>query len=166
MPVSVSKEGVKHPLRPVSADARALLKHLGMPKAELSILLCDDAFIRDLNAQWRQKDEPTDVLSFAMGEGEGADVNPDLLGDIVISVETAARQGAALGLTLDQEIRVLLVHGLLHLLGYDHVDPADAPEMRAKEAELLAALGGGVGLVDRGDASPAEGEVVPSDGAG
>jgi probable rRNA maturation factor len=162
MPVSVSKQGVKHPLRPVSTDARALLKHLGKPKAELSILLCDDAFIRDLNAQWRQKDEPTDVLSFAMGEGEGADVNPDLLGDIVISVETAARQGAALGLTLDQEIRVLLVHGLLHLLGYDHIDPADAPEMRAREAELLAVLGGGTGLVDRGG----DGEVVPRDGAG
>ena len=162
MPVSVSKQGVKHPLRPVSTDARALLKHLGRPKAELSILLCDDAFIRDLNAQWRQKDEPTDVLSFAMGEGEGADVNPDLLGDIVISVETAARQGAGLGLTLDQEIRVLLVHGLLHLLGYDHVDPADAPEMRAREGELLAVLGGGTGLVDRGG----DGEVVPRDGAG
>ncbi|MES2641823.1 MAG: rRNA maturation RNase YbeY [Myxococcota bacterium] len=162
MPVSVSKQGVKHPLRPVSTDARALLKHLGKPKAELSILLCDDAFIRDLNAQWRQKDEPTDVLSFAMGEGEGADVNPDLLGDIVISVETAARQGAALGLTLDQEIRVLLVHGLLHLLGYDHIDPADAPEMRAREAELLAVLGGGTGLVDRGG----DGEVVSRDGAG
>ncbi|MDP2305333.1 MAG: rRNA maturation RNase YbeY [Pseudomonadota bacterium] len=162
MPVSVSKEGVKHPLRPVSADARALLKHLGMPKAELSILLCDDAFIRDLNAQWRQKDEPTDVLSFAMGEGEAAEVNPDLLGDIVISVETAARQGAALGLTLDQEVRVLLVHGLLHLLGYDHVDPADAPEMQAREAELLTVLGGGTGLVDRAAAAG----VVQGDSAG
>lgn len=162
MPVSVSKEGVKHPLRPVSADARALLKHLGMPKAELSILLCDDAFIRDLNAQWRQKDEPTDVLSFAMGEGEAAEINPDLLGDIVISVETAARQGAALGLTLDQEVRVLLVHGLLHLLGYDHVDPADAPEMRAREAELLAVLGSGTGLVERAGGT----EVVQRDGAG
>lgn len=150
MRVSVSKQGVKHPVRTVSADARALLRHLGMPRAELSILLCDDAFIRDLNAQWRQKDEPTDVLSFAMGEGDSAEVNPDLLGDIVISVETAATQAAALGLTLDQEIRVLLVHGLLHLLGYDHVDPADAPEMRAKENQLLGVLGGGNGLVARG----------------
>ncbi len=162
MPVAVSKQGVKHPVRPVQADARALLKHLGMPKAELSILLCDDAFIRDLNAQWRQKDEPTDVLSFAMGEGDDAALNPDLLGDIVISVETAARQAAAEGLTLDQEMRVLLVHGLLHLLGYDHVDPADAPEMRAKEAELLAALGGGTGLVDRAGS----GEVVQRDEVG
>ncbi|MDP2313031.1 MAG: rRNA maturation RNase YbeY [Pseudomonadota bacterium] len=164
MGVSVTREGVKHPARPVSTDARALLKHLGMPKAELSILLCDDEFIRGLNAQWRQKDEPTDVLSFAMGEGDDADLNPDVLGDIVISVETAARQAAALGLTLDQEMRVLLVHGLLHLLGYDHVEPEDAPEMRAREAELLTALGGGTGLVDRAHGDDAG--VVEPGGAG
>jgi probable rRNA maturation factor len=157
MGVAVSKAGVKHPVKAIQADARALLKLLGLPKAELSIVLCDDLFIQGLNLQWRQKDEPTDVLSFAMGEGDDADLNPELLGDIVISVETAARQGQGLGLTVEQELRVLLVHGLLHLLGFDHVDPADAPEMRAKEAELLAALGGGTGLVDR---ASAHGEVV------
>lgn len=156
MPVTVSREGVKHPTRAVAADARALLKHLGLPKGELSILLCDDAFIQDLNAQWRQKDEPTDVLSFAMGEGEDADLTPDLLGDIVISIETAARQGEALGLTLDEEVRVLLVHGLLHLLGYDHIEPDDATEMRAREAELLGVLGAtGAGLIHRAGESDA-----------
>ncbi len=150
MPVTVSKEGVKHPTRAVAADARTLLKHLGLPRAELSIVLCDDEFIRALNAQWRQKDEPTDVLSFAMGEGEDAGLTPDLLGDIVISVETAARQGAALGLSLDEEMRVLLVHGLLHLLGHDHIEPEDAAEMRAKEAELLGVLGAAhTGLIHR-----------------
>jgi len=157
MGVSVSKAGVKHPAKGIQADARALLKLLGLPKAELSIVLSDDPFIQGLNLHWRQKDEPTDVLSFAMGEGEDAGLNPEVLGDIVISVETAARQGQALGLTVEQELRVLLVHGLLHLLGYDHVDPEDAPEMRAKEAELLAALGGGTGLVDR---AALQGEVV------
>ena len=150
MPVTVSKQGVKHPSRGVSSDARALLKHLGLPKGELSIVLCDDPFIQDLNARWRQKNEATDVLSFALGEGEDADLTPDLLGDIVISVETAARQGASLGLSLDEELRVLLVHGLLHLLGYDHLEPDDAVEMRAREAELLGVLGaGGAGLIHR-----------------
>ena len=117
--------------------------------AELSVLLCDDPFIQTLNATWRQKDEPTDVLSFAMGEGEDAGLNEDLLGDVVISVDTAARQAETEGHTLEAELRVLLVHGVLHLCGYDHIEPDDAVEMRAKEAECLAALGGGRGLVAR-----------------
>jgi probable rRNA maturation factor len=146
----VSKEGVRTPARAVSADARRLLKALGLPDAELSLLLCDDAFIRGLNLQWRGKDEPTDVLSFAMGEGEDAGLNTDVLGDIVISVDTAARQAAEHGHTLDGELRVLLVHGLLHLLGHDHLEPDAAAMMRAKEAELLRVLGeGATGLVDR-----------------
>ena len=72
MPVTVSRQGVDTPARPVSNDARALLRHLGMPQAELSVVLCDDPFIHELNRQWRGKDAPTDVLSFAMGEGEDA----------------------------------------------------------------------------------------------
>jgi probable rRNA maturation factor len=154
MPVSVSRQGVKTPARPLSNDARALLRHLGMPDAELSVVLCDDAFIHDLNRQWRGKDAPTDVLSFAMGEGEDADVNPDVLGDIVISVDTCARQAAALGHAPERELRVLLVHGLLHLLGYDHEESeAEAAEMRAQEAVLLRVLGEDpTGLVERAGA--------------
>jgi probable rRNA maturation factor len=156
MPVAVSKQGVQHPTRALAADARALLKHLGLPRAELSVLLCDDAFIRALNRRWRDKDEPTDVLSFAQGEGEDGDLTPDLLGDVVISVETAARQGGEHGHPVDVELRVLLVHGLLHLLGYDHIDPDDAVEMRARESELLAFLGAaGDGLILRAGASGA-----------
>jgi probable rRNA maturation factor len=160
MAVSVRREGVDYPVRPIQNAARALLRVLARPKAELSIVLCDDRFIHTLNRTWRGKDEPTDVLSFAMGEGDDADLNPDLLGDVVISVETAARQAAVLGLGLPDELRVLLVHGVLHLLGFDHLDPADAVEMRAKEAELLAALGHGAsGLVARA-------ELVEPPGAG
>lgn len=160
MPVAVRGEGIAHPLGKIRTDARALLKAVGLPKAELSILLCDDRFIQQLNRHWRDKDEPTDVLSFAMGEGEDTGLNPEILGDVVLSVETAARQGAALGLGLDAELRVLLIHGLLHLLGYDHIDPADAVEMQGREAELLAALGqSGHGLVTRAtlDLPPAAG---------
>ena len=151
MPVAVTRAGVTTPARALSNDARALLRHLGMAQAELSVLLCDDAFIQGLNLQWRGKDAPTDVLSFAMGEGEGADVNPDVLGDIVISVDTAARQAAELGHAPERELRVLLVHGLLHLLGYDHEESVeDAAEMRAREVDLLRALGEDpTGLVER-----------------
>jgi probable rRNA maturation factor len=131
--VRVSREGTDHPVRPIQQDARTLLRALGLAPAELSILLCDDPRIRELNRDWRGKDEPTDVLSFAMGEGDDADLHPEILGDIVISVDTAAREGTPM--------RVLLVHGLCHLLGYDHIEEADAVEMRAKEAHLLAALG-------------------------
>ena len=154
MPVSVTRQGVSTPARPVSNDARALLRFLDMPQAELSVVLCDDAFIHDLNRQWRGKDAPTDVLSFAMGEGEDADVNPEVLGDIVISVDTAARQAAELGHAPERELRVLLVHGLLHLLGYDHEDSVEeAAEMRAQEAVLLRALGEDpTGLVERAGA--------------
>lgn len=136
MPVHVRRERVKLPVKPVREDARALLRALGLQKAELSIVLCDDPFIHALNREWRGKDAPTDVLSFPMEEG-------DLLGDVVISVETAARDATP--------IRVLLVHGLLHLLGYDHeTGDEDAAEMRAKENELLVALGEPPsGLVDR-----------------
>jgi probable rRNA maturation factor len=156
MPVSITREGVKHPTRRLLEDARSLLRHLQLSQAELSVVLCDDAFIRTLNAQWRGKDEPTDVLSFAMGEGQAIAGASGVLGDIVVSVETAARQAAALGHSLEQEMRVLLVHGLLHLRGFDHLTEADAGVMRAREAELLGVLGeASVGLVRRaGEASP------------
>jgi probable rRNA maturation factor len=153
MPVTVSREGVKHPVRPLGADARALLRHLGLPGAELSVVLCDDAFIHDLNRTWRGKDAPTDVLSFAMQEGEDGDLNPDVLGDLVISLDTAGRQAAELGHPMPRELRVLLVHGLLHLLGYDHETLDDAVEMRSREAELLRVLGEDpTGLVERAGA--------------
>ncbi|MEN9787169.1 MAG: Endoribonuclease YbeY [Pseudomonadota bacterium] len=153
MPVTVSREGVKHPVRPLGADARALLRHLGMPRAELSVVLCDDAFIHDLNRTWRGKDAPTDVLSFAMQEGEDGELHPDVLGDLVISLDTAGRQAAELGHPMPRELRVLLVHGLLHLLGYDHETLDDAVEMRSREAELLRVLGEDpTGLVERAGA--------------
>ncbi|MFZ5475714.1 MAG: rRNA maturation RNase YbeY [Myxococcota bacterium] len=143
--IDVRAEGVEHPTRATKADATKLLKHLGL-KADLSVLLCDDAFIRNLNAQWRKKDQPTDVLSFPMDED-------DNLGDVVISVETARRQAEEHGHSLERELRVLLVHGLCHVLGFDHeTGEADAAEMRAKEAELLALLGEDTaGLIRRTD---------------
>lgn len=123
-----------------------LLELLGQPEAELSVLLCDDAQIQELNEQWRGKDAPTDVLSFpqqeALAPGQLAEASEGaVLGDVVISVETAARQADELGHSLELELAVLLVHGVLHLLGHDHEPPADPAAMRAEEVRLLGALG-------------------------
>lgn len=105
---------------------------------EVSILLTDDESITMLNGEYRGLREPTDVLSFSQHEGDDEFApEENLLGDIVISVQTAKRQADERGADLDSEIDMLLVHGLLHLLGYDHVEPDDADKMFARQAELL-----------------------------
>lgn len=148
MPVEISVEGVEVDPEPVRIDAEWALDTLGLGAAELSVLLCDDATIQPLNREWRAIDAPTDVLSFPQEDADDAPVR--LLGDIVISVDTATRQAAELGHDLEAELRVLLVHGLCHLVGHDHHDAQDAAAMRAAEQRLLTALGhGDSGLVDR-----------------
>ena len=97
--------------------------------------------MRTLNRQYRGKDRTTDVLSFSLQEGRFGGVQPDMLGDIVISVPTARSQALAAGLSLQQELERLLVHGLLHLVGYDHERcAADARTMQLKERNLLKRL--------------------------
>ncbi len=100
----------------------------------MSVLVTGDDGIRDLNRRFRKIDRPTDVLSFEMEDER-------LLGDIVISVETAARQARDFKVSLEEELGRLVVHGVLHLLGYDHVKGgAQARKMRAKEEELMKML--------------------------
>jgi probable rRNA maturation factor len=115
------------------------------PGAEVSALFCDDAFIRKLNREWRGIDRPTNVLAFpAAGRAEKRgrpQDSPALLGDIVIAYETAAAEAAAAGLPLRDHTAHLLVHGFLHLLGYDHEEPAGAEAMEAVERAVLASLG-------------------------
>jgi probable rRNA maturation factor len=107
--------------------------------AELSVVLTDDASIRAINAQWRHKDEPTNVLSFPAPPAlPGA---PRLLGDIVIAHETTAREAKAEGKPFSDHLGHLAVHGFLHLLGYDHESDADAEVMERLEREILAKLG-------------------------
>lgn len=143
MPVAMRCQGVKYGVRPLKADALRLLTLAGHPDADLSVLLTHDRAIAALNAQWREKNEPTDVLSFPMDDEV-------VLGDIVVSLDTAARQAAELGHDLDTELRVLLVHGLLHLLGHDHEAPGEDAEMAAEEVRLLTGLGlPALGLVRR-----------------
>ncbi len=105
-----------------------MLRSIDLGSVELSVVLTDDVEIRELNGVFRQRDKATDVLAFAMREGEplggGAAVAPgssgEILGDVVISVETARRQAREHGRTLIAEMQMLLAHGLLHLIGYDH----------------------------------------------
>ena len=111
---------------------------LGLSEVELSILLCDDAFIHPLNRDYRGTDKPTDVLSFAMRE-EG-DPNDPVLGDVIISIERAQEQAQERGHEVGVELALLLVHGILHLLGYDHEDDEEAQVMEAKEKEILSTL--------------------------
>lgn len=114
-----------------------MLSALELPLAELSVLLTDDRGIQVLNREHRQKDKPTDVLAFPMHEGE-----PDphgILGDVVISLDTALRQAAARRRPLIEEVRFLLAHGLLHLIGYDHATPAEKREMVRMTHRLVRA---------------------------
>lgn len=115
---------------------------------ELSILLCNDNFIQKLNKEWRDKDAATDVLSMSQ-HIPGFQIAKLMLGDIVISIETAARQAEERGQTLLDEIRILMVHGLLHLLGYDHELSEEAEKEMEKEEEcILSELGWkGKGLI-------------------
>lgn len=143
--------------RTLRRRAHRLLFGLGRVEADLVIVLTDDAEIRALNRDYRGKDTPTDVLSFPQEQGEAMPLPPGMappLGDVVISVETAERQaaegalpriGAALAggagewAPLD-EVTFLMLHGVLHLLGHDHIEPDDAARMQAEEARWLPGL--------------------------
>jgi probable rRNA maturation factor len=140
MPVELSLQAVDWDEAPLLEDAEALLAHTDLQQAELSLLLCDDAFIHTLNRDYRGKDRPTDVLAFAQREGEGADPDDEILGDVIISIPTAARQAAERGHSTAREVQVLLVHGFLHLLGYDHGDDTEEAEMEAAATKLLSGL--------------------------
>lgn len=119
-------------------NAEDFLKLCGRSAAELSVVLTSDAGIAELNEQYRQKKGPTNVLSFSLQEGEDTAMAGNLLGDVVISVETAAREARQFKVSLHQRLRMLLIHGLLHLLGFDHERSArEAEIMFAREQELL-----------------------------
>jgi len=107
---------------------------------EAAILLTDDAEMRALNKQWRGLDKPTDVLSFP-GEGPEIPGQPQYLGDIAVGYETALCDAEAMDRPFEAHIAHLLIHGFLHLLGYDHIEAEDAKVMEPMEVELLAGLG-------------------------
>ncbi|UWQ79007.1 rRNA maturation RNase YbeY [Leisingera sp. S132] len=143
-------------LEPLAEDATvAVLAHFGLDPevCEISLLACDDARIAELNAEFRKKDKPTNVLSWpaeelGAEEDGGTPLLPEVdftgeipLGDIAISYDTCAREAAEAGKNLADHTRHLLIHGLLHLLGYDHIRDRDAALMEGIEVLLLGKLG-------------------------
>ena len=121
-----------------------MLAHLELSSVELSVALVDDATIQELNQTYRGVDKPTDVLAFALREGEPVPSyqgEPEPLGDVVLSVPTAKRQAERAARPLLDELTMLLAHGLLHLLGWDHRTAAEDRCMTAKTRELEAAAG-------------------------
>lgn len=113
---------------------------LGLEEAELSILLCDDATIKNLNRSYRKINRATDVLAFPMGEGPGPGIERGLLGDVAISLPTATRQARQRDRSIVDEVTFLLAHGLLHLLGYDHATDSQEREMTARTDALMRAV--------------------------
>ena len=117
-----------------------MLRALALEDAALSVVLCDDVVMRDLNRRYRGFDRTTDVLAFAMAEGPSMPkVAETPLGDVVISLPTAARQAQAAGKPVLDEVTLLLAHGLLHLLGCDHRTRAEERRMKARTDALIAA---------------------------
>jgi probable rRNA maturation factor len=121
--------------------ASAVMQREGLAPGEVSVLITDDEMVRRLNREYAGEDTPTDVLAFSLTEGEEFASPDDVvrLGDVIISYETARRQAAEAGRPVGDEVDHLLVHGILHLLGYDHAEPAEEERMRGREQELLAA---------------------------
>jgi len=116
---------------------------LDCPEGELSILFVDDQRIQQLNRDYRRKDRPTNVLSFSMREGEFAQVSPELLGDVVISVDTTASEAEKAGISLGAHMTWLLIHGILHLFGFDHEQSEQAAdEMETRTKQLMRKVQG------------------------
>lgn len=126
--------------RIVKRRAERMLIELGAEDAELSVMLTNDALIRDLNEKHRKKSKATDVLSFPMDDlGKGPSGRARLLGDVVISLDTAARQARRRRRELISEVTHLLAHGILHLIGYDHETDAEERRMNVEAAKLIRA---------------------------
>lgn len=127
----------------VAAAVIAIFDEAGLtarPDAELAVTLADDARVRELNSEWRAKDKPTNVLTFPAFEPEEMADAP-MLGDVILAFETVAREARDEGKSLPDHVSHLVIHGVLHLFGHDHIDDADADEMEAIETRALARLG-------------------------
>jgi probable rRNA maturation factor len=128
-------------LEKIRTKARKILNALACYDSELSIVLVDDDQMSSLNKKYRNRRGSTNVLAFAMREGEFGDISPQLLGDVIISLPTAQREAEESGISLDNMISRLLIHGILHLVGFEHDRGEDAArEMEERSSELLAIL--------------------------
>ena len=130
--------------RQIRQDLQAVLKNLLLKDKEVSLVFMDDNGIQDINKVYLHRDWPTNVISFAIADGQYGDVNPGLLGDIVISTERALYDSREADIPFADELAFLLIHGLLHLVGYEHegCSENEAMRMQQKEQELFFALRG------------------------
>ena len=135
---------VKIDLRQIRQFVRKLLRLVGCEAKEISLLFVDDKEIQEVNRRYLERNCPTNVISFAFSEGEFSSINPGILGDIVISVDTALRDAENVNLPLSDELHFLIIHGLLHILGYNHENdnPDEIEVMQKKEQELFFLLHG------------------------
>ena len=135
---------VKLDLRRIRRTVREAAKHLGCPEREVSLLFVDNEAISEINRQYLNRPGPTNVISFSQTEGDFGHITPLLLGDIVISAERAVSDAQAGNLDVNDEIDFLVIHGLLHLLGYNHEgsDEREAMQMREMENEIFKKLRG------------------------
>lgn len=137
---SLRRSGVRR--RAVDRVVRHVLRTRGHSSVGLTVAFVGDQAIRRLNREYRSKDRPTDVLAFAMREASQPLPNRSMLGDIVISIPTARRNAKEAGHSVDRELTVLIVHGLLHLCGYDHERGSrEARRMFRRERQVLSTLG-------------------------
>lgn len=141
--IALTNRQRKNPIssKMVREAAETILNALGFPDSELSVVIVGDRSIRQLNRDYLGRDKATNVISFSMQEGECA-INPLLLGDVVISAATCAREALEAGIAFEARLCFLLLHGILHLTGYDHErsGPEEAARMEAREQELFALL--------------------------
>ncbi len=125
----------------IEKTAQAILDALDFPEGELSILIVDDAQIAQLNEQYLNRPSSTNVIAFPMQEGRFSSLTPQLLGDVVISAETAEKEGLSAGIDPTDRFFELLIHGILHLFGYDHEDDSkETLKMEGKSRELFRSI--------------------------
>ena len=139
-----NRQTEKIDLRRIRSVLTKIMKHLKYEDRELSLVLVDDKGIREINKTYLARDYATNVIAFSMQEGEYGDINPQVLGDIIISVETARTDAERDRIDLADELDFLMIHGLLHLTGYNHENTtaAESSRMKDKEAELFFFLKG------------------------
>ncbi|MDD9303771.1 MAG: rRNA maturation RNase YbeY [Desulfobacter sp.] len=133
-----NRQEAKLPTPPIRQKTEQILNALGCNDHELSLVIMDDKQIRELNKNFMGIDKPTNVLSFPMQEGQFSEITPGLLGDVVISLDRAKQEADSAGILVQERMSQLLIHGILHLLGFDHEQGENqAQKMEKKSIELL-----------------------------
>ena len=138
--IYIKEENSKLPVSPekLRLITQSVFSMTNSRKRDVSLVVCNDKFITTLNKKYRNRDFPTDVLSFSMDEGKGHHFESPILGDIIISIDTAQTQAEMLHTTLQEEFFILYIHGLLHLLGYTHDSKEEENKMMSMTSKILS----------------------------